>query len=290
MPPARPGGGDDVDGGARADHPPHDAHAGAGVEPARQHGRQLGDQLAEGEGEVLGQVGPRGVPALARQQHVERVGSTGERALAQADRAHVQTRVGVQPEDAGDAVDRAGLDRHQRTAGHDLLGGLEDEADPSRELVGDRREREPRPEQRRGVHVVTARVGHPRDGAGPRVVGPVLDREGVQVGTQGDHRSRTGPDVDDQPVARKCPRDQAGLVETLGDDRRGPLLRPGELRVGVQVATELDQLVSEQVDLCLSGTDEGSGHNRQDYRSSAVREDDRPDWLRRRCPRGTGPR
>ena len=98
------------------------------------------------------------------------------------------TRVGVQAEDPGDAIERTGLDRHQRAAGHDLLGRLEDQPHPAGQLVGDCRERQAGAEQRGRVHVVAAGVGHTLDGAGPGVVGPVLDRQRVEVGAQRDHR------------------------------------------------------------------------------------------------------
>ena len=45
--------------------------AGAGVEPPAQHRRQLGDQLAEREGEVLGEVRAAGVAALAGEPDAE---------------------------------------------------------------------------------------------------------------------------------------------------------------------------------------------------------------------------
>ena len=255
------------------DDPPHDAHARARVEAAREHRGQLGDQLAESEGEVLGEVRTRGVAALAGQQHVEGVGSTGERALAQPDGAHVEPGVGVQPEDPGDPVEDAGLDRHQRATGHDLLGRLEDQADPPGQLVGHLAQRETRAEQRRGVHVVAAGVRDALHGARPRVVAPVVDREGVEVGAERDHRPRTRPDVDHQAVAREQGRHQTDLVEPLGDHRRGPLLGPGQLGVGVQVAAYLDQLVLLRVDTGqhrleqVGVLDWGSGgHNGQEYR------------------------
>ena len=61
------GAGDHVVGGAGADHPPDQADAGARVEPAGQDRGQLGDQLAQREGEVLGEVRAGGVPAARRQ-------------------------------------------------------------------------------------------------------------------------------------------------------------------------------------------------------------------------------
>ena len=66
VPATWPVAGDDVVGGAGADHAPDHADAGARVEPAGQDRGQLGDQLAEGEGEVLGQVRAGGVAAAAR--------------------------------------------------------------------------------------------------------------------------------------------------------------------------------------------------------------------------------
>ena len=101
MPATRPVAGMTLCGRAGLDHAPHHADAGAGVEAAGEHGRQLGDELAEREGEVLGQVRARGVPALAAEPDVERVGGAGERALAQADRADVDAGVAVQAEDRG---------------------------------------------------------------------------------------------------------------------------------------------------------------------------------------------
>ena len=83
-------------------------------------------------------------PPLPLEQHVEVVGGAGERTLAQTDRADVDPGVGVQAEDAGDTVERAGLDRHQRAAGHDLLRRLEDQPHPAGQRVGDRGQRRAR--------------------------------------------------------------------------------------------------------------------------------------------------
>ena len=79
--------------------PPHHADAGPRVEPAGEHGRQLGDELGQREGEVLGQVRPAGVAAAPGQPDLEAVGGTGDRALAQPDPADVDGRVAVQAED-----------------------------------------------------------------------------------------------------------------------------------------------------------------------------------------------
>ena len=252
VPPARPVAGITLTAEPGPDDPPHDAHPGAGVEPAREHGGQLGDELAEGEGEVLGQVGPRGVPALAREQHVERVGGPGERALPQAHGADVEARVGVQPEDPGDPVERPGLDRHQGAAGHDLLGRLEDQAHPTRHLV---RERSAiaRPLPRRAA----ACRSWPHACATPWTV--LTHGSGMRSSTGSASRSArraiTGPGP--EPMSTTSPLrgsgagHEAGLVETLGDHRRRPLLGPRQLGVGVQVTPQLDQLGGKQLDLSL---------------------------------------
>ena len=230
MPPARPAEGITLTAEPGPDDAPDHADAGTGVEPAGEHGRQLGDQLAEGEGEVGGQVRPRGVPALAAQQHVEVVGGAGERALAETDRADVDPGVGVQAEDARDAVEDAGLDRHQRAAGHDLLGRLEDQPHPAGQRVRDRGQRQAGAEQGRGVHVVAAGVRHALDGAHPGVVGAVVDGERVQVGTQGHQRTVTGPDVDDEPVARQRDRARARPRRAAWRARRRCAPRPRRAR------------------------------------------------------------
>ena len=50
-------------------------------------------------------------------------------------------------------------------------------------------EREPGPDEGRGVDVVAAGVGDTRRGARPGVSGGVVDRQGVEVGAQRDDRS-----------------------------------------------------------------------------------------------------
>jgi hypothetical protein len=121
------GGRDDVDRRAGADDPPHDAGAGAGVEPPAQGGRELGDQHAQRIGEVLGQVRPRGVPAPPGQPDLDVVGRSGDRPDPQPDVPDVERRVAVEPESMGDPFEPARGDHLERTARHDLLGRLEEQ-------------------------------------------------------------------------------------------------------------------------------------------------------------------
>ena len=64
---------------------------------------QLGDDLAEREGEVLGQVRAAGVAAGAGEPDLDAVGGAGERAHPQPDLADVDAGVAVQREDPLDA-------------------------------------------------------------------------------------------------------------------------------------------------------------------------------------------
>ena len=96
---------------------------------------------------------------------------------------------------------------------------------------------------------MAAGVGDARDGAGPGVVGEVVDRERVEVGAQRDERPARW---------RRCRRParcvgsrrdrQPASLEPVGDDVGGALLGPGELGVGVQVAAQVDELVGVLVD------------------------------------------
>ena len=161
----------------------------------------------------------------------------------------VETGVAVQPEDLVHVVERAGLDQVQRSPGHDLLGRLEEQAhaavqEPARLGLA---QREGGAHQPGGVHVVAAGVGHARHGARPGVDGVVLDRERVEIGTQRDP-ALARPDLADDAAALdlgEVPLGVGQCVEHLGGGAR---LGPGQLGMGMEVATEVDQLVGVLVD------------------------------------------
>ena len=160
------------------------------------------------------------------------------------DRADVEARVAVQPEDPGDAVERAGVDRHQGAAGHDLLGGLEEQPDPA----GQSRRRSDG-ERQAGSRAARrcARRGR-RRGRRPARCWPTGPRCGPRPGARRGRRAARPP----ARARSRCPRPArcaAGAAAPARPRRAawrpptGPLLRPGQLGVGVQVTPELDQLV-----------------------------------------------
>ena len=171
------------------EHAPDHAGARPGVEAAAQGRGQLGDQRGQGVGQVLGQVRARGVPAAPGEPHAEAVGGAGDGTDAQAHLPDVERGVAVEPEGVGDVLEPAGGDHLQGASGHDLLGGLEEQPDPTGEppLAVQPLQGEPGPEQRRGVHVVAAGVRDLVGAAAPGVLGLVADRERVEVGAQRDH-------------------------------------------------------------------------------------------------------
>ena len=264
------GGGDDVVGRAGLDQAPHHADAGARVEAAGQDRRQLGDQLAEREGEVLGQVRTGGVPALAAELDADRVGGAGERALAQPDLADVEARVAVQAEDAGDAVEGAAARsaRARRRASPPRPAGRA--AGPDRQLAGGvrRGQGQAGADQGGGVHVVAAGVGD----AAHRLAHGSSVRSSTGSASRSARSATSGPlcpDLGDQSAARHPPHPETCLLEPGGDPLGRAHLAPRQLGVGVQVAPEVDQLVVELLDRL---GDQGAGETcLVGYRRSAPR-------------------
>ena len=252
MPPTRPDDGMTLAAPPEWIDPQTSAAPGARVEATRQHGRHVGDDLREGIRQVLGQVRARGVSAPSRERDLDLVGRRGDGADAQTHLAGVEVGVAVQREDAVDP-DEAVLGHDVlRASGHELLGGLEDEtrADTGgHEPVLDRLERERRAEERRRVHVVPAGVADAVGLRGEVEAGLLPDRQGVDVGAQRDAVRRVRrAEVGDEPGAAQPADADAGALEALGDERRRAHLTAPELRMGVQVATDRDELCSALLD------------------------------------------
>ena len=241
--------GNRVRGRARAYPAPHQAEAGPGIDPAGQHGRQLGHDLAERVHHVGGEVRAGGVPARAAHVHLDVVAGGGDRPGPDAQLADVKPGVAVHREDPAD--------RRQAARGDDVLGPgaalfvrLEDQPDRPGQQPGPGllREEQASPEDHGGVHVVAARVAGAGDRGPVRDVFLVVHREGIEVGPQSHHRTfgvgrifRSG-DIGEQPGAPgKHHGVKARRGQALGDDARGAVFRPPCLRVGVQVPAERDQ-------------------------------------------------
>ncbi len=101
------------------------------IHPAGEHRRDARQEVAERGRHVGGQVRAGGVPARAVQPDLDVVRRRRHRAGAQADPTHVDRGVAVHGEDPLQPVDAAGGDDVERAAGHDLLGGLEDQSHPA---------------------------------------------------------------------------------------------------------------------------------------------------------------
>src|SRR3546814_20798002 len=93
------------------------------------------------------------------------------------------------------------------------------------------------------------------DRGAPRVRGAVLDRERIQVAAQGNARSGV-PHLSQQARTREAPYPKPCLLEAARDHLGGARLGPGELRGGVQVPPDLDQLVGALIDASRDQTSE----------------------------------
>ena len=66
------------------------------------------------------------------QRDFDEIGGGGDRSGRGGDAADREVRIAMQGEDARHTLQCAGRDSLQRPAGHELLGGLEDQPDPDR--------------------------------------------------------------------------------------------------------------------------------------------------------------
>ena len=241
--------GDRVGHRARADPAPDQAEAGPRVDPPGQRRGHLGEDLAERVDQVRGQMRPGGVPAGPGHPHLDPVAGRGDRAGAHAELAGVQAGVAVQREDPPHRRHPARREHVERAAGL-LLGGLEDQPDPSGQharggLLG---QEQAGPEQHRGVHVVAAGVADVRHGGAVGDVLVVRHRQGVHVGAERHHRpfgirNLLRADVHQHAGALgqdNWPQPRRGQPQ--GDPAGGAVLVEGQLGMRVQIAAELDQL------------------------------------------------
>ena len=178
--------------------------------------------------------------------------------VAQADVADVERRVAVEHEDPVDLVEGAAPISVEGAAGHDLLGGLEEEPDPAaarRPRAWVSASAEAGADQAGGVHVVAAGVGDAGVVLAHGSAGGVVDRQRVEVGTQRHDRPAVA-EVGDQAGALD-PRDaRPAAASRSATTAVVRCLRPRELGVGVEVAAELDQLVGVLLD---DGLDDRGG-------------------------------
>ena len=177
----------------------------------------------------------------------------------------------MQPEDVAHAVEGSRGDHLERPAGHDLLGGLEQQPDAARErrLPMYLRERDAGADETSGVDVVPARVGDPVRPTREVLAAAVLHRQRVEVRAEPDQRPVGGPHLGEQAALRQQLHLHARAVEVLGDHRGGALLLPGQLRVRMQIPTQRHQLVLEAVDGVHGSREDGRGHDTLGYPSAA---------------------
>jgi hypothetical protein len=117
-----------------------------------------------------------------------------------------------------------------------FLGGLEEEDDGAGQASLERSQHLDRPEQDRRVRVVAAGVHDALHLALEREVVRLLDRQSVDVGPEGDDRSRlpAAEDPDDTRLRHRVAHLEPVGAQPLRDEPARALLAVAELRVGVQ--------------------------------------------------------
>jgi hypothetical protein len=201
---------------------------------------------------------PGGVPARRVEHQFHGVGGRGDGSDPHPDPADLEPGIAVQGEHPRDVVHRTRGDHIDGTAGHDLLGVLEDQPDADRQFVH-LGEGQGGAEQDRGVRVVTAGVGYPGDGRGERPAGVLLQRERIHIGAQGQAWPRRADIADQTGAGGQFARFQTGLHQPGLDEFGGAVLGAGQFRIGVDVAAPADQIVTvvtqPRLDRRLSGRD-----------------------------------
>ena len=149
----------------------------------------------------------------------------------------------MQGEDPAHPGQRARADRVDGAAGHQLLGGLEDQPQRNRQFRHPR-QRQRGSQQDRGMRVVAAgvrRVGH---GRFIRGTGPLGHRQRVHVGAQRDPRFVFGAEIAGQPrPAGQHLRVEPHVGQPFGDELCGGVFLAAQLRVAVEVPPPGDQVI-----------------------------------------------
>ena len=227
------------------DRTPHHDGAVPRIDAPRQHPGQPGDQRAQRVHQIAGQVRPRGVAARRVQRDLDLVGRRGDRPRRDRDPADLQPRIAVQREDPRHPGQRAGGDRVDGAAGHQLLGGLEHQPHADRQL-GHRRQRQ----RRRRAAPRCARRGR-RRARRSGTVEAIRQRRCARPSAARPYRRATptrgacsGPKSQVRPVP---PGSTLGFrpasARCDGDELRGGEFLTAQLRVGVDVPAPPHQIV-----------------------------------------------
>ena len=231
------------------------ADPGPRVDPAGEHGRHLGDHLGQAR-----RRGPRsGAGArCGRRARSSRTSTMSAAEVIGPGRVPITPDVGARGRSAGRTPGRRRPARRPRSRPSAPPGWTSSAGwKISRTRPGSRPsssrsgQHQAGAEHGRGVHVVAARVRDARHRRGVRQAGLVRQRQGVEVGPQRHRRP-------DRLAGLRCRRaapvpgsstgSSPASLKPVGDALGGAELGPADLRVGVQVAPEGDQLVDQWPD------------------------------------------
>ena len=192
--------------------------------------------------------------AASGQRDLHGVRGRGDGTDARADGADVETRFAVRGQDPGQALQHTLADDGEGSAGQALLCGLEDDPDAAGEgdvvvgavdltgLAGHQTvDGDGGAGHDRGVHVMSAGVGHALGGGGVVQTGALGQGQGVDVRPQTQHQ-RSLADVHVRTGVLQLDRAQSVVGEQLEDPLGGAVLLVGELGMLVQIPAEGHQI------------------------------------------------
>ena len=224
----------------------------AGVERAdftRDDGLQAGDQVRRGNDGIDRGVRIGSVAGDAAHHDAEAVAGGVGGALDETELAHRDVRVVVEAERHVHAVERT-IGDHRFGAAKRFFGRLEEQPDCAGKFRRNSGEDGGDAQQSGAVHIMAAGVHLARVLAAKSEAGAFLDRQRVHVGADGEQLAGSAPldGADDAGAADAGLGGDAEAGEFARDDTGGTDFLEGEFGMGVEVASDLDQ-----VGLCLAG-------------------------------------
>ena len=237
---------DHVRGVTSVNRAKNELHVGADGGSRHEARHFAHDACCETDG-VDRQFGSRRVSAWSADRDRHHVGCRRDRTAAKRDAPCVELWLAMQP-DHGSCVVEAAVGEHVECAARDaLLGGLEDEphaVSSESRVFG---EEQGRSDSDRGVDVVPAGMADPVCRAAVRNVLEVVHGECVDVGADSDHRAQGGAWArgvgDHAGPHRHRPAPVSGAADQVGDHPGRAVFVAAQLRVSMEVSTNLDEAV-----------------------------------------------
>jgi hypothetical protein len=193
----------------------------------------------------------RTVTARATDQDADLVGVGEQRPIPNADQASVEVIPEMKSEDGfRDRITEGAIIKHRWRTARDLLGRLKDEQHVPGKRCVQATQHASRRQENRDVAIVATSVHHTSVPRGVRDLILLLDRQGIDVGTERDEAAvrATAEAADYASPSDAFTNLQSEAAQRGGDASGRAVLLEGELGVGVQLSTKGHQLITGLLD------------------------------------------